>query len=584
MDTPCNPQLEDGYTRVANELFDAIIRARLNRRQYAVLLAVTRKTYGYNRKTARISIRQVAAMTGLERSNVIRTINRLVKMSVLIRNEMPTSRDGAQVFEMGLNKHYDQWRFPGCGTDSDTRVETVSLVALPPDPDGCQNNTRLPAPQTGVKTTPLPSGGCQVDTRLPAPQVSVKAAPPRQTGAQTTYSPVNQRRSDTRPSDERSGDARDGCQNDTRLPPPQTGVKTTPLPSGGCQVDTRLPLPPDGCQNDTPPGVNLTPPTVKDKKIKDNTKTTTPLSATQTSPHLRRGEAEGAIAQPTTMPSECATDRGHPGVVELHRKTPTTFHVETQESHGVVFQGAVPTPASAVGSCLGVDPSDGHDADRSTGAAPNHAEDPGAEDAARDMDFALSPPHGNPGKRAGRRPRKSGDERFDRFWAAYPRKKSKMQAHRAFSHLAPSEDLLARILESLERAKKSSEWRREGGQYIPHPATWLRAQGWLDEFMADAYTPAQFAVLEQYNTILGEAGWPPAILAPYSVARASGIDDFIGFSPKPDMPERYFRYCAQELNPHDGCGFDWLIRRNVFLRIREGVIAKRETTRIPQWA
>jgi|GEM_PF-3919169 len=40
MDTPCDPQLENGYTRVANDLFDAIIHTRFSRRQYAVLLAI----------------------------------------------------------------------------------------------------------------------------------------------------------------------------------------------------------------------------------------------------------------------------------------------------------------------------------------------------------------------------------------------------------------------------------------------------------------------------------------------------------------------------------------------------------------
>lgn len=545
MDTPCDPQLENGYTRVANDLFDAIIHTRFSRRQYAVLLAIVRKTYGYNRKTTPISIRQIAAMTGLDRANVIRTVRELVNMAVLVRNEMPGSRDGAQVFEMGLNKYYNQWRFPGCNPGSGTSVKVTSLAASSSVSGGCQNDTLT-----------------QIDTKI-------------------MCNSSDERQIDTQPSVERSIDVRNGCQNDTRPQLRLTGVEMTPPPFGGCQNNTR-----NGCQNDTPQGVKMTPPTIKDKKIKDNTKTTTPPSATQTSPHLRRGDAEGATAQPTTMPaepSECAIDRDNPGVVECHRnKTPTTFHVETSKGHGSGFQGAVPDPASATGSCLGADSSDGRGADISSDADPNHAEGPARDNAP--MDFALSPPDKDIGKRTCRQRPKPGDAQFHRFWAAYPRKKSKMQARKAFDRLAPDEDLLAHILESLERAKKSPEWRREGGQYIPYPATWLRAQGWLDEFTADAYTPAQLAVLEQYNAIMGEAGWPPAILAPYCAARASSIDGFLGFSSKPDMPERYFRYCAKELTPRDGCGFDWLIRQDVFLRIREGVIAKREPPRIHQWA
>ncbi len=589
MDTPCNPQLEDGYTRIANELLDAIIRARLSRRQYSVLLAVIRKTYGYNRKTTPISIRQIATMTGLDRANVIRTIRELVKMAVLVRNEMPVSRDGAQVFEMGLNKHYGQWHLPGCirtRADSKTGAKMTPSMTPPSLPDGCQNDTRPPSSQTGAKTTPPPFGECQIDTRLPAPQAGVRTAPPHQMDAQ----PSNKRHSDTRPSSEEPSEAPNGCQNDTRLPLSQPSAKTTPPPFGECQIDTRLPPLADGCQigtrngcqNNTPPGVKLTPPTVKDKKIKDNTKTTPPLSATQTSPPLRRGEEQGAATQPATdLQPECGLTTGNRGIGDLHRKSQTAFRIKTPDSHGVGFPGSTPNSTSTVDSRMGADTPVDHGTETSTDVSTNRAQDPAMENAS--ADFALSFPETAPRREPRRHRAKPGDERFDRFWAAYPRKRSKLQAHKAFEHLAPDDELLGAVLESLERAKKSHDWRKENGRYIPYPATWLRAQGWLDEFALEAYTVTQLAVLDQYNTLMGEAGWPLAVLVPYSATRASNIDDFLGFSSKPDMPDHYFRYCARELAPHDGCGFDWLIRQNIFLRIREGVIAKRET-RTLQWA
>jgi hypothetical protein len=37
------------------------------------------------------------------------------------------------------------------------------------------------------------------------------------------------------------------------------------------------------------------------------------------------------------------------------------------------------------------------------------------------------------------------------------------------------------MIATIERAKKSEEWRREMGKYIPYPATWLNAKGWEDE-------------------------------------------------------------------------------------------------------
>lgn len=83
-------------------------------------------------------------------------------------------------------------------------------------------------------------------------------------------------------------------------------------------------------------------------------------------------------------------------------------------------------------------------------------------------------------------PSKRQERMFDEFWARYPKKKNKGQAERAWLKLKPDETLFAAILSGLERAKASYDWQKDGGQYIPYPATWLNAKGWEDE-----YTPAR---------------------------------------------------------------------------------------------
>jgi len=74
------------------------------------------------------------------------------------------------------------------------------------------------------------------------------------------------------------------------------------------------------------------------------------------------------------------------------------------------------------------------------------------------------------------------EELFARFWAAYPKKRSKGQAEKAWAKLQPDEQLVETMLAAIERAKKSEEWRKENGRYIPYPATWLNAKGWEDEY------------------------------------------------------------------------------------------------------
>lgn len=82
---------------------------------------------------------------------------------------------------------------------------------------------------------------------------------------------------------------------------------------------------------------------------------------------------------------------------------------------------------------------------------------------------------------------------FARFWAVYPKKKSKGQAEKAFAKVKPNEQLVSAMLAAVERAKTSDDWRKDEGQFIPHPATWLNAKGWLDDEKSDWWTAAGFA-------------------------------------------------------------------------------------------
>jgi hypothetical protein len=72
---------------------------------------------------------------------------------------------------------------------------------------------------------------------------------------------------------------------------------------------------------------------------------------------------------------------------------------------------------------------------------------------------------------------------FDQFWAAYPRRQGKADAHKAWTKLKIDNDtvLQALILNAIEKQKDGADWRKDDGQFIPHPATWLRAGRWLDE-------------------------------------------------------------------------------------------------------
>lgn len=68
---------------------------------------------------------------------------------------------------------------------------------------------------------------------------------------------------------------------------------------------------------------------------------------------------------------------------------------------------------------------------------------------------------------------------FLTFWDMYPCKKNKGSAFKAFKKIKPTE--YPEIKSGLLTAKQSLQWKKNNGEFIPHPATWLNARGWEDE-------------------------------------------------------------------------------------------------------
>lgn len=114
--------IDDGYTRFANELLEAIASADLTARQLKVMLAYVRKTYGFNKKTDRIADEQIAQLTGLSRQNVNKAKKELISMNCLFM-------DGNQI---GVNREVSAWQFSKCLQVSNfvSKLETKSVSKL----------------------------------------------------------------------------------------------------------------------------------------------------------------------------------------------------------------------------------------------------------------------------------------------------------------------------------------------------------------------------------------------------------------------------------------------------------------------
>lgn len=80
-------------------------------------------------------------------------------------------------------------------------------------------------------------------------------------------------------------------------------------------------------------------------------------------------------------------------------------------------------------------------------------------------------------------------ESFEKFWSLYPKKTAKQACVRAWTRLAPSPALVETILKDVESRSKTESWQKEGGQFIPFPATYLNGARWEDELGRSSSKP-----------------------------------------------------------------------------------------------
>lgn len=96
----------------------------------------------------------------------------------------------------------------------------------------------------------------------------------------------------------------------------------------------------------------------------------------------------------------------------------------------------------------------------------------------------------------------NGDSFFEAFWSNYPKKVSKLDAERAWKKLKPDALLFSRIIAGLQKWNASDQWAKEGGRFIPNPATWLNGHRWEDEVPAvhtQSSAPGKTVIAQEYK-------------------------------------------------------------------------------------
>lgn len=114
----CVADLDDGFTRIANELLEAVMHAGLSQHQLLVFMAVMRKTYGFNKKSDWVSNEQLSELTGILPHKCSAAKSVLVKRGILTQ----TGR------VIGINKTVSEWSsLPAKGTEKKPYLKKVTL-------------------------------------------------------------------------------------------------------------------------------------------------------------------------------------------------------------------------------------------------------------------------------------------------------------------------------------------------------------------------------------------------------------------------------------------------------------------------
>ncbi len=82
---------------------------------------------------------------------------------------------------------------------------------------------------------------------------------------------------------------------------------------------------------------------------------------------------------------------------------------------------------------------------------------------------------------------KDTDALFERWWAVYPRKEAKAVALKSWQKLHPTSEFTTQLVDAVTRQCLSAQWQKEGGSFIPFPATWLNQARWQDEKPASSW-------------------------------------------------------------------------------------------------
>jgi hypothetical protein len=83
----------------------------------------------------------------------------------------------------------------------------------------------------------------------------------------------------------------------------------------------------------------------------------------------------------------------------------------------------------------------------------------------------------------------AGANDFEMFWKAYPKKRDRIKAQRAWNATVSIRPPISTLLSALDTFTQSRDWNDRDGKFIPYPSSWLHGRRW--EEVSTKEIPAQ---------------------------------------------------------------------------------------------
>ena len=123
MHTLADVQMEKGYTRIANELYEKLLKTNLNCSQLKIVLAIIRYTYGFNKEESNLSYNYLAKATNISQRQAVSTLKSLKDMNMVF----VTDNGKGKTNTLSINNDFDTWTL-GSEVEFSSEVEFGGVV------------------------------------------------------------------------------------------------------------------------------------------------------------------------------------------------------------------------------------------------------------------------------------------------------------------------------------------------------------------------------------------------------------------------------------------------------------------------